>query len=55
MVGIYGSDVHLFLGHRLLDNLNIIGKEGLGYIDKIDAGVPERLLSRNANNRCWND
>lgn len=38
-IGICGSDVHLFLGHRLLDNPNIIGHEGLGHIDKIGPGV----------------
>lgn len=43
-VGICGSDVHLFLGHRLLDNPNIIGHEGLGYIDKIGAGVAGRAV-----------
>lgn len=42
MIGICGSDVHLFLGHRLLDNPNIIGHEGLGYIDKIGKGVEGR-------------
>ncbi len=42
MIGVCGSDVHLFLGHRLLDNPNIIGHEGLGYIDKIGSGVEGR-------------
>lgn len=44
IIGVCGSDVHLFLGHRLLDNPNIIGHEGLGYIDKIGAGVTGREL-----------
>ena len=44
MIGVCGSDVHLFLGHRLLDNPNIIGHEGLGYIDKIGADVTGRTL-----------
>jgi L-iditol 2-dehydrogenase len=35
MIGICGSDVHLFLGHRLLAKPTIIGHEGLGNIDKI--------------------
>ena len=44
MIGVCGSDVHLFLGHRLLDNPNIIGHEGLGYIDKIGEGVEGREI-----------
>jgi L-iditol 2-dehydrogenase len=44
MIGVCGSDVHLFLGHRLLDNPNIIGHEGLGYIDKIGEGVHDREI-----------
>jgi L-iditol 2-dehydrogenase len=43
-VGICGSDVHLFLGHRLLDTPTVIGHEGLGYIDKIGEGVKGRML-----------
>ena len=43
-VGICGSDVHLFLGHRILDKPTIIGHEGVGYIDKIGEGVTNRLL-----------
>ena len=43
-VGICGSDVHLFLGHRLLDKPTVIGHEGLGYIDKIGSGVSGRSL-----------
>lgn len=42
LIGVCGSDVHLFLGHRLLDKPNIIGHEGLGYIDKIGTGVSGR-------------
>lgn len=44
MIGVCGSDVHLFLGHRLLNNPNIIGHEGLGYIDKIGPEVSGRSL-----------
>ena len=42
MIGICGSDVHLFQGHRPLNYPSIIGHEGLGYIDKIGAGVEGR-------------
>lgn len=38
-VGICGSDVHLFLGHRLLQQPVIIGHEGLGIVDKVGEGV----------------
>ncbi len=44
MIGVCGSDVHLFQGHRLLDKPNIIGHEGLGYIDKVGAGVSESRI-----------
>lgn len=37
-VGICGSDVHLFLGHRQLQYPAIIGHEGLGFIDKTGEG-----------------
>lgn len=43
-VGLCGSDVHLFLGHRLLDKPTIIGHEGLGFIDKIGEGVIGRSI-----------
>lgn len=43
-VGICGSDVHLFLGHRLLEKPTIIGHEGLGIIDKIGNGVLNRQI-----------
>jgi L-iditol 2-dehydrogenase len=43
-IGICGSDVHLFLGHRLLNNPTIIGHEGLGIIDKIGEGVENRNI-----------
>ncbi|MER0441544.1 alcohol dehydrogenase catalytic domain-containing protein [Emticicia sp. W12TSBA100-4] len=43
-VGICGSDVHLFLGHRLLANPTIIGHEGLGFIDKIGEGISNRSI-----------
>ncbi len=44
LIGVCGSDVHLFLGHRLLDKPNIIGHEGLGYIDKIGPAVTGRAV-----------
>ena len=44
MIGVCGSDIHLFLGHRLLDKPTIIGHEGLGYIDKIGIGVKDRTV-----------
>jgi L-iditol 2-dehydrogenase len=43
-IGICGSDVHLFLGHRLLEKPIIIGHEGFGIIDKIGEGVENRNL-----------
>jgi L-iditol 2-dehydrogenase len=43
-VGICGSDVHLFLGHRPLNYPVIIGHEGIGIIDKIGDGVNHRTL-----------
>ena len=44
MIGVCGSDVHLFQGHRPLNYPNIIGHEGLGYIDKIGEGVEGRTI-----------
>jgi L-iditol 2-dehydrogenase len=44
MIGVCGSDVHLFLGHRLLEKPTIIGHEGLGYIDKIGKDVKGRVV-----------
>jgi L-iditol 2-dehydrogenase len=44
MIGVCGSDVHLFLGHRLLAKPLVIGHEGLGYIDKIGKGVTGREI-----------
>jgi L-iditol 2-dehydrogenase len=44
MIGVCGSDVHLFLGHRLLEKPTIIGHEGLGYIDKIGKDVKGRIV-----------
>jgi L-iditol 2-dehydrogenase len=41
-IGVCGSDVHLFLGHRKLDKPTIIGHEGLGIIDKIGEGVADK-------------
>jgi L-iditol 2-dehydrogenase len=43
-IGVCGSDVHQYLGHRQLDNPTIIGHEGLGYIDKIGDGVTNRTI-----------
>lgn len=43
-IGICGSDVHLFLGHRRLDKPTIIGHEGLGHIDQIGPGVTGRSV-----------
>lgn len=43
-VGICGSDVHLYLGHRQLNYPIIIGHEGIGIIDKIGDGVSHRTL-----------
>lgn len=45
-VGICGSDVHLFQGHRKLDYPRIIGHEGLGYIDKTGDGVNRKIGER---------
>jgi threonine dehydrogenase-like Zn-dependent dehydrogenase len=44
MIGVCGSDVHLFQGHRLLAKQLAIGHEGLGYIDKIGKGVTGREI-----------
>ncbi|MFN8357216.1 MAG: alcohol dehydrogenase catalytic domain-containing protein [Spirosomataceae bacterium] len=43
-VGICGSDVHLFLGHRLLDKPTVIGHEGYGIIEQLGEGVVGRSL-----------
>lgn len=43
-VGICGSDVHLFLGHRSLSKPTVIGHEGLGMIDKVGEGVIGRKV-----------
>lgn len=43
-VGICGSDVHLFLGHRSLERPTIIGHEGLGFIEKIGEGIKDRQI-----------
>jgi threonine dehydrogenase-like Zn-dependent dehydrogenase len=45
-VGICGSDIHLFLGHRLLEKPTIIGHEGFGIIDKIGEGVHRTIGER---------
>jgi L-iditol 2-dehydrogenase len=43
-IGICGSDVHIYLGHRLLEKPTIIGHEGIGIINKIGEGVENRIL-----------
>ncbi len=43
-VGICGSDVHLFLGHRPMSRPTVIGHEGYGVIDKPGEGVTGRSL-----------
>ncbi|MFX0557839.1 zinc-dependent alcohol dehydrogenase [Maribacter sp. CXY002] len=46
-VGVCGSDVHLFLGHRPLTNPLVIGHEGLGEIDAVGKGISsERVGER---------
>lgn len=44
MVGVCGTDVHLFQGSRLLEKPDIIGHEGIGVIDKIGKNVKNRTL-----------
>lgn len=44
MVGVCGTDVHLFQGNRLLEKPDIIGHEGIGVIDKIGKNVKNRTL-----------
>jgi 2-desacetyl-2-hydroxyethyl bacteriochlorophyllide A dehydrogenase len=39
--GICGSDVHLFLGHRLLPQPTIIGHEAIGIVDALGDGVTQ--------------
>jgi L-iditol 2-dehydrogenase len=43
-IGVCGSDVHIYLGHRLIEKPTIIGHEGFGMIDKIGEGVENRIL-----------
>jgi 2-desacetyl-2-hydroxyethyl bacteriochlorophyllide A dehydrogenase len=45
-VGICGSDVHYFGGHRPLPEPTIIGHEGWGYIDALGEGVIRELGER---------
>ncbi|MEY3918844.1 MAG: hypothetical protein RLZZ132_1181 [Bacteroidota bacterium] len=45
-VGICGSDVHYFGGHRPLPEPTIIGHEGWGYIDAVGEGVQRNLGER---------
>lgn len=57
-VGICGSDVHLYKGHRLLENPIVIGHEGLGVIDQIGKGVSNREIGERViiepNIPCFN-
>lgn len=43
-VGVCGSDVHLFLGHRKINYPFIIGHEGLGFIDQLGEGVTDKAI-----------
>ncbi|QJD81411.1 alcohol dehydrogenase catalytic domain-containing protein [Spirosoma rhododendri] len=43
-VGVCGSDVHVFLGHRPLSRPTVIGHEGYGFIDKLGAAVTNRTI-----------
>jgi L-iditol 2-dehydrogenase len=43
-VGICGSDVHIFLGHRKVDFATVLGHEGLGYVEKLGEGVSGRMI-----------
>jgi L-iditol 2-dehydrogenase len=43
-VGVCGSDVHFFKGHRLLEKPTLIGHEGLGIIDQIGEEVLRRKI-----------
>ena len=43
-IGICGSDVHIYNGHRLLNKPVIIGHEGIGVIDQIGEGVVGREM-----------
>lgn len=45
-VGICGSDVHYFGGHRPLPEPTIIGHEGWGYIDALGEGVKREIGER---------
>ena len=45
-VGICGSDVHLFEGHRVLESPTIIGHEGLGIVDKVGENVIMKPLGK---------
>jgi L-iditol 2-dehydrogenase len=43
-IGICGSDVHIYKGHRLLEKPVIIGHEGIGIIDQIGEAVNGRTI-----------
>lgn len=45
-VGICGSDVHYYGGHRPLPEPTIIGHEGWGYIDAVGSGVDRKIGER---------
>ena len=38
-VGICGSDVHLYLGHRVLSEPTILGHEGIGWVEEVGEAV----------------
>ncbi len=48
-VGICGSDMHLFQGHRLLSQPTVIGHEGLGFVDKIGANVKIKIWRQSSS------
>ena len=41
-VGICGSDVHLFLGHRPMPEYTALGHEAIGIISEVGLGVPKQ-------------
>lgn len=43
-VGICGSDIHFFKGHRQIAEERVIGHEGIGIIEEIGAGISDRAI-----------